>query len=65
MDTWQGADLQWEALIIKAFWSFNHVAHMRSLDILKSLYFHYQKMLISLSKDVDFNWQGANLWEEV
>ena len=39
----QGADLQWQAPIVKATWPFDHVTNVRSRDNLKNLYFHYHK----------------------
>ena len=41
--TKQGADLQWEAPILKFKWLFDHVTNVMSLDNLKILYFHYRK----------------------
>ena len=36
----QGADLQWEVSIPKAF---EHVTNLKSRDNLENLYFHYHK----------------------
>ena len=40
--TTQGADLQWEAPILKVTWPFDHVANVRSRNNFENLYFHYQ-----------------------
>ena len=37
----QGADLQWEAPILKATWPFDHVGNVRLRDNFKNL--HYRK----------------------
>ena len=43
LQTRQGADLQWEAPILKATWPFDPVTKVRSRDNLKHLYFYYHK----------------------
>ena len=42
-ETRQGDDLQWESLIVKATWPYDHVTNRRSHYSLKTLYFGYQK----------------------
>ena len=38
-----GADLQWEAPILKATWPLHQVTNVKSGDNLKNLQFHYHK----------------------
>ena len=38
-----GADLQWEAHILKVTWTFDHVTNVKSRDNQENSYFHYHK----------------------
>ena len=47
--TRQDDDLQWEVSILKTILSFDHVTSVRSLNILKILYFYYQRTSVQKS----------------